>query len=136
MTTDYYLDVRFAEGDLGGVVHHSVYAVWYEAARLDFFEKIGIPYAELCARGILPPLVDLHVQYRAPVRYPGRVRIETRIASYGPKKIELAYRLFLGDTLANEATTLIVWTDTQAMRSMDLSAAHPDLYAKIVSAAD
>ena len=136
MTTNYELDVRYAEGDLGSVVHHSVYAIWYEAARMDFFEKLGLGYEEQLRRNILPPLVDLHVVYRAPVRYPGRVRIETRIASYGPKKIELAYRLYYNGVLANEATTLIIWTDIRTMKSMDLSAEHPDIYAKIAEAAE
>ena len=135
MTTEFSLDVRYSECDQGGVVHHSVYAIWYETARMDFFRKIGFPFTEMNALDILPPLVDLHVQYHAPVRYPARVSIKTFIGEYSPKKIELRYQLYSGGVLASEATTLIVWTNKTTMRSMDLEAAYPEIYAKIAAAA-
>ena len=31
---------RYAETDKMGIVHHSVYAIWYELARTEYFNKI------------------------------------------------------------------------------------------------
>ena len=35
------INVRYAETDQMGIVHHSVYAVWYEVARTDFCKAAG-----------------------------------------------------------------------------------------------
>lgn len=33
------IEVRYAETDQMGVVHHAVYPVWYEVARTDYMKK-------------------------------------------------------------------------------------------------
>ena len=38
---------RYAETDKMGIVHHSVYAIWYELARTEYFNKIGLRYDEI-----------------------------------------------------------------------------------------
>ena len=38
---------RYAETDQMGIVHHSVYPIWYEAARSDFCKKAGLPYSKM-----------------------------------------------------------------------------------------
>ena len=35
---------RYAETDQMGIIHHSVYAVWYEQARTEYFTKVGMKY--------------------------------------------------------------------------------------------
>ena len=41
------LAVRFVETDAMGVVHHSNYLVWFEAARVAWMDAAGMPYAEV-----------------------------------------------------------------------------------------
>lgn len=135
LTTETLIDVRYPDVDQMGAVHHSVYAVWYEAARMDFFEKMGFSFLDMNALGINPPLVDLHIQYRAPLRYPGRVSIVTSIVSYAPKKLELRYTLSSGGAPVSEATTFHIWTGPD-MKSLNMAEAHPDIYAKIRAAAE
>ena len=53
------IKVRYAETDQMGVVHHSVYAVYLEAARVDFLERAGLPYHRVEARGVFFPVVEL-----------------------------------------------------------------------------
>jgi len=38
------IDVRYPDCDAMGIVHHAVYPIWYEIARMDFFEKMGFAY--------------------------------------------------------------------------------------------
>ncbi len=85
LKTETELDVRFHECDMGAVVHHGVYTNWYEAARMDFYEALGYPFLSLEGLGLALPVVDLHLSYHAPVRFPGRVRITTSIASFAPR---------------------------------------------------
>ena len=129
------IDVRYPDCDRMGIVHHSVYAIWYEIARMDFFEKMGFSFSDMDAIGINPPMVDLHMQYRSPVTYPGQVSIKTSIVSYAPKKLELRYETcYNGNTVA-EATTFHIWTGPD-MRSLNMEEKLPEVYAKIKAAAE
>ena len=40
-----HIEVRYAETDAMGIVHHSVYAIWFEQARTEIFRENGIPFA-------------------------------------------------------------------------------------------
>ena len=94
MITQCDIDVRYPDCDAMGIVHHAVYPIWYEIARMDFFEKMGFAYPDMHALGVDPPMVSLELKYRASVTYPGRVTVRTRMLSCAPKKLELA-RSFL-----------------------------------------
>jgi YbgC/YbaW family acyl-CoA thioester hydrolase len=61
-----------------GIVHHAVYPIWYEIARMDFFLQTGFSYSEMNSIGVNPAMVDLHLQYRAPATYPQSLYISTR----------------------------------------------------------
>ena len=41
------IDVRYAETDQMGIVHHAVYAVWFEQARTEYFREAGASYADM-----------------------------------------------------------------------------------------
>ncbi len=43
---------RYAETDKGGVVHHSVYPVWFEMGRTELLRANGMAYKDLEAAGI------------------------------------------------------------------------------------
>ncbi len=135
MITETCINVRYPDCDMMGGVHHAVYPVWFEAARMDFFEAMGFSFRDMAALGINPPLVDLHVQYRAPVRYPGRVRIRTRAVFHAPKKLKLAYELFFEDRLCAEAETFHIWTGPDG-KSLDMEEHYPAVYAKIAAACE
>ena len=48
--------VRYAETDRMGVVYHSNYLVWFETARIQMLDQIGMPYSEIEARGLFLPV--------------------------------------------------------------------------------
>ena len=89
MITETRIDVRYPDCDRMGIVHHAVYPIWYEMARMDFFAHMGFSYADMNAQGINPPLVELDLKYKAPATYPGTVTVKTRMTMYAPKKLEL-----------------------------------------------
>jgi len=39
--------VRYAETDQMGIVHHSVYPIWFELARTDLAKQAGFPYSKM-----------------------------------------------------------------------------------------
>ena len=129
------IDVRYPDCDRMGIVHHAVYPVWYEVARMDFFAKMGFSFSDMNALGINPPMVDLHMQYRSPVTYPGQVSIKTSIVSYAPKKLELRYEAYYNGALVAEATSFHIWTGPD-MKSLNMEEKQPEVYAKIKAAAE
>lgn len=133
MITETYIDVRYPDCDRMGIVHHAVYPVWYEIARMDFFAKMGFSYADMNSLGINPPLVELNLQYKAPATYPGHVIVKTRMGSYAPKKLELLYETWFDGKLCGTARTFHIWTGPD-MKSLDMQKNLPEVYAKIEAA--
>jgi acyl-CoA thioester hydrolase len=62
-----------------GIVHHSNYAVWFEAGRTDFLKQTGVSYSEVEARGVLLPLYEITCRFKSPARYEDEVAVVTRI---------------------------------------------------------
>jgi len=99
--------VRYCECDPMGVVHHTVYPVWFEMGRTELLRSTGRNYRDLEAQGILLAVVRLEARYRAPARYDDLVTLRTTLRSAGHVKIEHDYELRRGDeVLAIGSTTL------------------------------
>ena len=54
-----HITARYAETDMMGIIHHSVYPVWFEAARTNMIRSIGITYSQLEKDGIMLPLSEI-----------------------------------------------------------------------------
>ena len=113
------IDVRYPDCDPMGIVHHAVYPIWYEAARMDFFAKMGFSYTDMNAFGINPPMVELNLRYMAPVTFPGSVTVTAKMTMYAPKKLELQYETWFQGTLCGTARSFHIWTGPD-MKSLDM----------------
>ncbi len=131
------IDTRYPDCDRMGIVHHAVYPIWYELARMDFFKELGFSFTDMNALGVNPAMVDLHLQYKAPATYPQTVAVTVRMGQYAPKKLELIYetRDSAGGEPINTATTFHIWTGPDN-RSYNLEENLPDVYGKIKKAAE
>ena len=74
------LEVRYAETDQMGVVHHANYLVWFELARTQLCATSGISYAEIERRGYWLMVTGAHLSYRGGARYGDTVRITCQIS--------------------------------------------------------
>lgn len=131
MLTESHIQVRYPDCDPMGIVHHGVYPIWYEIARMDYFSKIGYSYTDMNREGINPPMVNLNLNYHAPVRYPGQVKVRTVCTLCQGKKLELRYAVYQEgrpDPIAT-ATSFHVWTGPD-MKSLDM-AQKPEVYQKL-----
>ena len=133
MITETPIDVRYPDCDRMGIVQHAVYPVWYEAARMDFFQQMGFSYTDMNALGINPPLVELDLTYKAPATYPGTVTVKTRMSFCAPKKLELRYETWFRGQLCGTARSFHIWTGPD-MKSLNMETALPEVYEKIRAA--
>lgn len=134
MLSESRIAVRYPDCDPMGIVHHAVYPIWYEIGRMDFFARVGFSYSDMNALGINPPMVNLNLQYGAPVRYPGQVTVRTVCTMAAGKKLELRYNVYQDGTPTPvaTATSFHIWTGPD-MKSLDLSTL-PEIYARLQKA--
>jgi acyl-CoA thioester hydrolase len=84
---------RYAETDKGGVIHHSVYPVWFEMGRTELLRANGVAYRDLEAQGVFFVVAELRIKYRRPAFYDEELLLETTCANVTPGKVEHTYRL-------------------------------------------
>ncbi len=101
------LRVRFAETDQMGVAHHATYAVWLEAARVEWLRALGLSYRELEAQGVSLAVTGLEVRYRRAVRFDDPLRVDVALQEARSRRLRFGYRIVHvdGGALAAEATT-------------------------------
>jgi len=87
------VEIRFAETDLMGVVHHASYIVWFEIGRIAWMKAAGMPYTEIAGSGHHFAVTGIQAAYRASARFGDTVQIYTRLAKLRSRQIEFAYEL-------------------------------------------
>jgi acyl-CoA thioester hydrolase len=132
MVTETHLIVRYAETDQMGIVHHSVYPVWFEAARTDFFKQTGMSYSKMEAKGLFLPLVEMHCRFKNPAHYEDELIIQTIISKMTFAKVFFEYRVFRADDhqLLAEGGTLHACTG-RSLKPFNLAKNFPELYKTI-----
>ena len=87
---------RYAETDKGGVIHHSVYPVWFEMGRTELLRANGVAYKDLEAAGIFFVVAQLNIKYRRPAQYDEQLLLETICSAVTAAKVEHIYKLTRG----------------------------------------
>ncbi len=115
------LEVRYAETDRMGIVHHSVYPVYFEVGRTDFFKEHFIPYQELEKHGILAPVLQLELKIYGRLTYGDRARLLTYPLRLKGVRLSMGYQIYNQDTgeMVAEGDTL------HALVGKDLRPQHP-----------
>jgi acyl-CoA thioester hydrolase len=84
---------RYSETDQGGVVHHSVYPVWFEMGRTELLRVNGMAYKDLEEAGVLFVVAELNIKYRRPAKYDEKLQLETSCSEVSTSRVEHIYKL-------------------------------------------
>ncbi len=84
---------RYAETDRGGVVHHSVYPVWFEMGRTELLRVNGLAYKDLEQAGVFFVVAELNIKYRQPAKYDEKLQLETSCSEVTVSRIGHIYKL-------------------------------------------
>jgi acyl-CoA thioester hydrolase len=103
------VDVRYAETDQMGVVHHANYLVWFELARTELCAAAGHRYADIEQEGYLLMVVGAQVRYRRGARYGERLRLVCWIERLRSRDLTFAYEVRRGDELLATGSTDHLW---------------------------
>lgn len=97
-----------------GVVHHSVYPVWFEMGRTEMLRSDGGSYRELEAAGVFLVVADLSIRFRRPARYDDELTLRTHLLEGGRARIRHGYELTVGQgSVLATATTTIACVDSE-----------------------
>lgn len=120
---------RYSETDQMGIIHHSNYAVWFEAGRTDFFKKIGFSYKEIEGRGILLPLYEMNCKFKSPARYEDEITIKTSLKEITKVRVIFLYKVIndLDGKLLSLGETMHGWTNRD-LKLINAEKTIPEVY--------
>lgn len=100
----YALRVFYEDTDAGGIVYHANYLRWFERARSDLLEVLGIDQAASLAAGEgAYTVAEASLRYLVPARLGDVVIIETRAEMVGRASCILRQSAWRGDIQLTEA---------------------------------
>jgi len=77
-----------------GVVYYGKYLTWLEVGRVNLMRDVGFGYREWVRHEIQFPVVQAHMDYKAPARFDDEILVKTRIASIGTKSIRFENEVY------------------------------------------
>ncbi|TVP77601.1 MAG: acyl-CoA thioesterase [Puniceicoccaceae bacterium] len=93
--------VRYAETDRMDVVYHSNYLVWFETARIQMLDEIGIPYREIESRGLFLPVLTVSAAFRSPARFDDHLDVHLYMKARPRARMHFEYEVLRdGELLA------------------------------------
>src|SRR3989338_11488460 len=72
------LRVRYSETDQMGYSYYGNYAQYFEVGRVEAMRKLGISYRQLEEQGIMLPVSEFSVSYKAPALYDDELSIDRK----------------------------------------------------------
>ncbi|MCD7740079.1 MAG: acyl-CoA thioesterase [Candidatus Gastranaerophilales bacterium] len=113
---EYIQEIRvlYSDTDSYGVVWHGAYTKWFEAARVELVEKLGLKLELLESNNILFPVVEMNIRYKSSARMNERIIIKTHITDVKPVSITFEHKVYEKETniLRVIAHTTIVVIDS------------------------
>ncbi len=94
----YKRKVFYYETDQMGIVHHSNYIRWFEEARIDYMEQMGLGYDKMEEQGILSPVLSVEATYLRMLHFGDSVTINTWVKEYNGIKLTVAYEIISDKT--------------------------------------
>lgn len=113
------IEVRYAETDQMGVVHHAVYPIYFEQARVDWLRIMGLHYQKMEDNGVILPLNKLTVEYKKPAKFGDLLKVKTSLNYLPSATITFDYEIRnQNEDLLTLGQTLLVFVNKSTNRPM------------------
>jgi acyl-CoA thioester hydrolase len=113
---DVDVEVRYAETDRMGVVHHSVYPVWFEVARTRLCIETGYHYAAIEDLGYLLVVTGVGTRFLAPAGYGDTVQVGCWLDRMASRILRFGYEVSRAETVLATGSTEHVWVRRETQR--------------------
>ncbi|AQQ09049.1 Acyl-CoA thioester hydrolase YbgC [Sedimentisphaera cyanobacteriorum] len=106
---------RYSETDQGGIVHNSVYPIYFEIGRTELLRENGMAYSFLEENNCRMVVAEIQVKFRRPAYYDQQLTLKTECSNVTKAKIEHTYTLFRADTKLTvaEGKTIVACVDSK-----------------------
>ena len=131
MTTTTVLEVRYAETDMMGIMHHSRYYPWFEVARTEFIKQVGMTYSEMEKMGVMIPLTETEAKYISGLKYEERAEVSCTLFELSAARCGFKYtvkRLSDGK-ITTTGITRHGFVDSE-FKAINLKKKFPELYSR------
>ncbi len=89
----YIRKANYYETDQMAIIHHSNYIRWFEEARVNFLEQIGLGYDTIEAAGVYSPVLRVNCEYRSSVRFNETVEIRVILRAFNGIMMTIEYQI-------------------------------------------
>jgi acyl-CoA thioester hydrolase len=132
MTSEIRIEPRYQETDKMGIIHHSVYAVWYEMGRIRMMEELGHRFDALEKEGLGLAITGLESTYIRPAVFGQSYVLSTTLKEVTHVRMTFSHTLLDADgRVVNQGHTMVAWVD-RAMRPVSVRKTHPALHDLLV----
>ena len=118
-----------------GVVYHTHYLDYFEEGRTEALRDLGVRYRDLEDSGIIMPVVEADVRYRAPAHYDDVLVVDVAFKELPSVRVPIAYTVRRDgeDTILAEGHTTLCFMDAERRRPTRAPAAVRDTFAAVLS---
>lgn len=122
MNTHYIqIRVRYQETDRMGIVYHANYLSYFELGRVEWLRNKGHDYARLEDSGVLLPVVNVSISYKAPARYDQLLSVETELVKIGGASLAFQNKIYdENKRLLVEGAVTLVATDSSSFKPIKI----------------
>ena len=111
------IKVRYCETDQMGIVHHSNYLKFFELARIEWLEKLKMPYQKIEENGIILPVVKCEVKFLKSLFFGDSFNIEVICKKKPTATIVFFYKVFNQyNELTTEGSTTLAFLNSKTMK--------------------
>lgn len=89
---------QYYETDQMGIIHHANYLHWFEEARIDIMEQMGMGYDMMEKQGIICPVLAVRCDYKSMSRFGETVQVLTSLKEYNGIRMALEYTVIDKET--------------------------------------
>lgn len=110
------IEVRYAETDQMGIVHHAEYVVWFELARTTLCSRSGFHYAQIERMGYLLMVTGVELRYRRPARFGDTVEVHCWVERVQSRGVRFAYEVRGPEGRLCHGATDHIWVKRESRR--------------------
>jgi len=114
--TQLVYDVPYADVDMMGFVYYAHYLVYFERARSQMLAEMAYPYWEMEKQGFGLPVIEAHVEYKAPATYGDRLDIYAAAAWIKPVRLQINCEVYRAGALLASGHTVHCCVDMKRKR--------------------
>ena len=90
----YLHKVQYYETDCMQIVHHSNYLRFFEEARVDFLERLGVDYAAIERAGYVVPVLSVSAEYKGMTTFGDTLAICVKFEEFSGIRFSFSYQIY------------------------------------------